>query len=289
MTGDRLAVVPLDESDAPPPPDDPRSPDVRGLVAPDAESPLRLSATPRVCTPPATITVALVNEADRPFATNHHDWSLWKRTPDGWAFVCPDAANDPLYRLSPGDRHEWTLRIDAGGPGAGEWLPDSSGARHLSVGGLGGGAYGFVATGALGRWPQDAAALSVRVRVEGPSVALTPGHAVAERRRTDDELTVHVADTTGEYERRAVYVVERLGDGAESADGIRLVTERVIRDPPLRTALWALSDDSTARVVRVVAPTTAYPPFELDDPVFVRYEGTRYRLSSSDAADGPGR
>jgi hypothetical protein len=288
MPDERLPVVPLGDVDAPPPPDDPRTPDVRGVVAPEARSVVRLTATPAVFTPPATLTVALVNEADRPFATNYHDWSLWKRTPEGWAFVCPDAANDPLARLAPGERHEWTLRVDAGGPGAGERPPDPSGAWDLAVGGLGGGAYGFVATGALGRWPEDAVALSGGFRVEGPSIAVTPGAVVAERRRTGEVLTVHVEDTAGEYERRAVYVVERLDDGAAPVEGMRLVAERAARDPPLRTALWALSEAPSARTVRVVAPTTAYPPFELDAPVVVRFRGCPYRVSSTEFDDGDG-
>lgn len=140
-----------------------------------------------------------------------------------------------------------------------------------------------------------------RFDVDAPSVALTPGVDDPGVRHTDAGLVVRAGRPPGEFERLAAYEVTRIpthsatagrsqagdspGTGAGSTvgetvvDAEPLVVERVVRIEPLGTALWVAERTPDADAVRVIVPTTEYPPFDQDDARLVAVDGSVYRIT----------
>jgi hypothetical protein len=172
MGDDRLHARPVGTVDAPPRVGTTWAAGLSGLVVtPEhGDAPVTLSAHPTRASLPTTVTVTLHNRTARPFWINYYDWSLWKRAPDGrWAYVCPDATNDPLHRLPAGERHTWTVEMAADAPAAGERVPIRAApgtSRSLEW------AVGRTRSSVEGRWGRPLRTTLTTNRVDSPGAAV---------------------------------------------------------------------------------------------------------------------
>lgn len=126
--------------------------------------------------------------------------------------------------------------------------------------GLGGGTYAFTCQGHFERdapefesvygEPSDEIAFAAQFVFDAPPVELTPADETAERRREGYADASDLGGSASEYERMAVFIVERTdgtretndGDTAHGARSVTfdqsevVVTERILRERQLRTA-----------------------------------------------------
>lgn len=109
-------------------------------------------------------------------------------------------------------------------------------------------------------------------------------------------MALRTAASPAEYERLAVFIIERVDGSSGTSDGATtnegqsaaldqsevIVTERVLRERQLRNALVAFDEEPDVRVVKIVAPTSQYPPFEVIEPRVIQYDGQVYRITSEE-------
>jgi hypothetical protein len=244
-------------------------------ATPDDRLEMRLDPE-TVSLPRETFTVSLGNAGEDSFLTNPYDWRLHRHEDGVWHHVGPTAVPEPVVRLAPGDRHEWTVTVD--NTGLDDPDLELGGRDELLIPGLGGGHYAFGTDG----WFEEEAGgpespvLAVgRFAVEGPALDVTPSGAVESTERDGDSVTVTIDAEYGRHDRRsdpATLVVERLGRGTEAPT---VVAERLIRTWPERDAFAAF--EPGVRTVRV--ETTGDLLWPGDEERHRRYDGVLYRLS----------
>lgn len=254
-------------------------------AAPDA-APLGMEASDGTVELGGSLTFTLRNDTDSAFQTNHYAARLHKRVDGEWFHVAPTSWPEPLTPLPAGERHGWTVYLDAEptdepsvGPGDGK--------TSRVVGGLGGGRYAFGNDGWFegGTYEEKTAAIAT-VEVRGPPVALTATDDVTDVSVDGETLTARWTDgNEHEYSSVATFVLRTTDASTER----RLITEQVLqpgfaRSRPLRDAL-ALLTAHDVETVRLTGVTGVTPPFGLDNPSLFEYDGRNYEMSAEEGAE----
>jgi len=281
--------VPPAESDCPAADDA-----VRLVCVPERDPdsvPLALSADTRAASLPATLTFTLTNESDAAFSTNFYDWSLWKRVDGEWFHIVPDAVQQPLMRLAPGDSHTWKLTAEHEQP------PNpnryyTSWENAGTVGGLGGGEYAFTTDGWFRDGDYDATtSFGVLLEFDAPTLELEPTTRVTGTTQDGDTVTVRGEGSDSEDARRAEFVLTRVDDVDEAtssgtptssddaAEPRTLIPEGAVHDYRLRNTLPYF--ESGVGTVRYVADDASWPAFGVNEPDTVRYGGETFRVTAS--------
>lgn len=237
---------------------------------------LRPSATSATL-PSAALSFTLVNRTPSRLETNYYAWFLHKRVGGKWYNIAPGRAIPmPAMVMSPLATHEWTLDIENAGVEAGERAVLGGGTETVEASGLGAGAYAF----SIDRYV-------ALFELVGDPLALTPTNAVVSVERDGDALLVTTRGGDREHSRPATYVLTRVS--APLAEPTRVITEQVVHnalpstafpsaeEQPLRDAL-AFAEKHDVRQVRVSKQTSARPPFGVQEPSVIEYDGQHYRI-----------
>lgn len=275
---DPSAVGTRNSEDCPPFGDDV----VRVVCAPASDAPLTLAPVEQSGSlPTVDFTFTLANGTATTFQTNFYGWSVWKLVDGSWFRVAPRAWPQPLMSLSPGDTHTWDLTVD--NADLDRRIPRSEGTAEATVVGLGAGTYAFGIDGWFETRSHEAqTGVAARFELRGDSLELTPvGIEDADVER--DGETVVVDDYPDGEEYRANYTVTRVE--SPEKESREMVVEQVVRETPLRNALAHF--ESGIRRVRLQSETTTYPPFGIDEPRYVTYDGEHFRIGTEWEGDPP--
>lgn len=240
--------------------------------------------------PAGETTLALANDTNHEYRANFYGWQLSKRVDGEWFRVAPQFYPEPLHSLPAGDTHEWTLLVDNSEEPTGGAATE----EDIELAGLGGGEYAFAVTGwfPLEDGEGDGSetfdvAVAARFELDGDPIELTPSGDL-DTSREDGTVTVTSSHEPNEDEPLSVLTVERVGE--EGVPPERQIHERiaeqllrpgmgVMGDPnPLRNAVPFFEDG--VETVRYEAPSGVTPPFGVDEPRFVRYDGEVYEITS---------
>lgn len=82
------------------------------------------------------------NDSGVRFVTNYYDWNILRQTSTGWEMAIDLPAPEPIFQLSDGQTHTWTLQL-------GGALPEQKDDQVAAVGNLKPGTYAFVVKGVL--------------------------------------------------------------------------------------------------------------------------------------------
>lgn len=251
---------------------------VRVVCSPDTDAPLAFESTNRSGTlPRAEFEFTLTNETNATFQTNFYAWRVWKRVDGEWYHVAPRMWPDPLMAVRPGESHTWSVSVD--NADLDRPIPRAEGTSEVTVVGLGAGEYAFGVDGWFqGQHYEDGTGVAVPFELTGDPLELT---AIGIDRVERDGDAVRVYADPDEGEDPAAYVLTRVDD--TPTEPRRMITEQVLRDTPLRNALAHFEPD--VRRVRLETGTTTYPPFGVDEPRYVRYEGETYSIEAERLAD----
>jgi hypothetical protein len=260
--------------------------DGRAVCYPEHEG-TALSLTPSpetVSLPSDETTLTLANDSGYEYRANFYGWTLSKRVDGDWYRVAPQFYPDPLHVLPSGNSHEWTFSVDNSEQPTG----GASSESDIDIAGLGGGEYAFTVGGwfRVGEQTVNVAA-GTHLTLDGPELELTPA-GDPDVSRDGSTVTVTATREPAENEEPSLLVVERIDreDVSESEIHDR-IAEQLLRprmstmgDPnPLRNALPFFEDG--VETVRYEAPSGVTPPFGLDEPYVVRYDGGIYRATAS--------
>ena len=231
--------------------------------------------------PTDSTTFTLANDTDYEYRTNFYGWSLEKHVDGEWFHVAPQFWHQPLHVLPAGDSHEWSFTVDNGQSPTGVDADD----EEITLAGLGGGEYAFTADGwfPFGEGEMFRVSLGARFRLNGDQVALTPAEDVSAS-RDGDTVVVTTDEEPAENEEPTACIVERSAVPAgQSAQ--RYITEQLLRPSPGLAVRPLLRDtipffEDGVQTVRLEAPDGTSPPFGVDEPEYVRYEGETYKIST---------
>ena len=254
--------------------------------------------------PSAGFEFRLRNGTERPFRFNPYGWGLWKRVDGVWHHVAPAGAPDLSATLRPGAVHAWSMTVDNGSLGS--LLPVPEGGRTLSIGGLGGGQYGFTAVGEFAdsetestrtserpttaggtTTPSRAATrttsgtdrdeptigLAAQVRLDGPALELEPTDLVTGTRQAGDRLRVITAPRTDAEFRKVTAVATRATD----PDATDLIVEQALRNRVVRDTIPFFT--SGVDRVELEAWTDREPAFGIETTSTVRFGGETYQIT----------
>jgi len=231
--------------------------------------------------PADSTTFTLANDTDYEYHANFYGWSASKRVDGEWFHVAPQFWPQPLHILPAGASHEWSFAVDNDQSPTG----GSSTDQDVTLAGLGGGEYAFTVQGwfPLGDDHDSFRGARRALRVTG-----RPGRTDADRRRLG---------VAGRRQRRRDH--RRGTDRRRGAVGVR---RRTLRRPAGATRQGthhradcpARSGDGSrplfrntipffeegVQTVRLEAPDATIPPFGVDEPQYIRYEGETYEIST---------
>lgn len=143
---------------------------------------------------------------------------------------------------------------------------------------LGGGIYAFQVD-----MSQDERTHAVLLELEGTPVTVTPTAAVETVTQVDDtlEVTTSRGDPQNDDYRLAQYLVRKIQASALPADQQprRLIAEQVLRRPQLRDAVGLLQQHDAGTVV-IEEYTAIHPPFGVDEPGYLEFDGELLRVAS---------
>lgn len=252
----------------------------RVVCATSMDDPLTIvPATQSGSLPESDFTFTLVNGTTTTYKTNYYSWSVWKREDGQWFRVAPTGWPIPQMSLSPGSTHRWNLTVN--NTDLDRSIPRAEGTESATVVGLGAGTYAFGIDGWFeGQSYENQTGVVARFELQGDSLELQSfGIENVER----DGETVILHDPPEREKYRANYVVTHVE--TPEKEPRRQITEQVIRDTPLRNALAHFQGG--VRQVRLQTEAGTYPPFGIDEPRFVRYEGTTFRIETEWAGEPP--
>lgn len=254
-----------------------------------ADAALSLTPAPdTVDLPAGETTFTLANDTDHEYRVNFYNWTLSKHTEEGWFRIAPQFYPEPLHMLGPGGTHEWTLAVD----NSQEPTGGAAAMEDITLSGLGGGEYAFTLGGwfPVGEEEMFRVAAGARFTLDGDPVELTPTDDL-ETSRNGSTVTVTSLREPSEDEPLSVLTVERVGEeGVPPERQIHdRITEQLLRprmgvmgDPnPLRNAIPFF--EQGVDTVRYEAPSSVTPPFGVDEPRYVAYEGEVYEIASERA------
>lgn len=248
------------------------------------DPPLAITPAEQSGTLPTTdLSFELANRTSATFRTNFYGWRVWKLVDGSWFHVAPRMWPEPLMSLSPGERHSWHLTVD--NTDLDREIPRSEGTENVTVVGLGAGRYAFGTSGWFESADyEDQTGIAARFELNGDPLELTAAgldDATVER----DGDTVVVDDYPDDEEHRANYTVTRVDSPADGAEFRELIVEQVLRDAPLRNALAHF--EPGARRVELRTETGTFPPFGIDEPRHVSYDGRNFRIETEWEGDRP--
>ncbi|QLG26958.1 hypothetical protein HUG10_05120 [Halorarum halophilum] len=228
--------------------------------------------------PRATFEFTLVNGTDLRFGYNRFHWQVWKRVAGEWYYVAPRSWVDPLFFVEPGESWTLTVAVDAEGSVADDADEARGGsAESVALSGFGGGEYAFAVDGWFeGQDYRDGTGLAARFALEGEELELTPDDTVTDTERDGDAVTVRTDVDGGDDARECAFVLER----ADAPDPRRYVAEQAIRDRRLRNTL-PFFEDGVERV-ELVEQNGVTPPFGVNEPYGISYDGESYRVSAEE-------
>lgn len=239
----------------------------------------RMARSTAAVDPPGSVTFTLRNETAGRFRGNFYAWRLSKRVDGEWYRVAPRLVPQPLTSLPPGDTHRWTVSVDAALPDGPVSLAEGDSSVALSA--LGGGRYAFGIDGRFGDQNTDGYAAVAPFDLRADPLALRPTGAVTDVRAEDGRVLARLDRALDGDAREARYTLSRVGDDPSAP---RRIAEQVVRsgvaDEPLRDAL-ALATDRGAATVELRGPTASRPPFGVDEPRRLRYEGRTYEAETA--------
>lgn len=244
----------------------------------DPESvPIAMTADAYEGSLPAEFTFTLDNGTETLLNINFYQWRVWKRVDGEWFHVAPQGWPEPLHQLPPGESHAWSLACEHDLP-SNAYPMGVEGENGATVGGLGGGEYAFTTQGWFeGATHENQTGFAVRFSLDGPAVELGPTDAVTGSSRDGDTVTVRGENPNADEDTKvAAFVVSRVTD--DDADARTVIPEQAARDYRLRNTLPYF--ESGVAEVRYVQRDSTVPPFGVNDPYTIRYEGESYRVSS---------
>jgi len=232
--------------------------------------------------PADSTTFTLANDTDYEYHANFYGWSASKRVDGEWFHVAPQFWPQPLHILPAGASHEWSFAVDNDQSPTG----GSSTDQDVTLAGLGGGEYAFTVQGwfPLGD-DHDSfhVALGAHFELLGDPVELTPTDDVSAS-RDGDNVVVTTDEEPTEEEEPSAFVVEL--SGVPQGQPVReRITEQIVRPGP-GTASRPLFRNTIpffeegVQTVRLEAPDATIPPFGVDEPQYIRYEGETYEIST---------
>lgn len=227
-------------------------------------------------TPHRHALVHLRNQGSQRFDTNFYAWRIWKFVDGSWFHVAPRFWNVPLMMVEPGQKHTWTLTVDNtrldGSP-----LPTARGTGSIDIAGLGGGQYAF---GTTGEFPGDdndhQTGVAALFELVGPKTELRPTDEVTEVEQDGHVLTVHAEREDLDQSRIAAFELTRTDD--PEGEVREYIVEMAMRDRRLRNTLPYFEQGIDQ--VRLVEPDSTYPPFGVNEPWAIRYEGETYQVTA---------
>ncbi len=218
----------------------------------------------------------LSNRSEIAFMSNFYDWRLDKQVDGQWYRIAPFEVVEPLMELRSGERHTWSLSVDNAGVESGEPVGTASGTESLNLAGLGGGRYAFRAEGWFeGDGHENSLTLATTVTFDSDPLELVASNRITET-SLDGETLVAQSDANHGGDSPPTYVLER---GAQGGDPERLITEQVVRSPPLRdaVALAKRQDVDRVRLEAYGASRAGLGRGLLGD---FEYRGQSYRLTA---------
>ncbi|UPW01984.1 hypothetical protein M0R88_07780 [Halorussus gelatinilyticus] len=233
----------------------------------DATTEVYLEPSAEATVVPGRLDFEFVNRSHEVVEGNPLEWHLYELSDGEWYRVAPEMTPLPATHLYPGNTRTDALRVFYGEP-----VPCEDG--H-DVGHLGGGRYAFT----VGM--DDGVTHAVAFDLLGDPVAVTPSDAIVSVERDGDSLTATSArgDPDEEWSRPATYTLARVDTPPADAEPRRLIAEQVLRRDRLRDAIGLLREHD-AEAVTIREYDSGQPPFGVDEPYFVAYDGDAYRIAT---------